>query len=106
MLQGIVIRGTTPEHEFGLPYPKDTIDKIYITYGQNGKSLFIKSKNDCVIDNEKIKVSLTQEETLQFNAKKHLYIEIKIRLNNGKIVQTETPIVLKVIDTMNEEVIR
>jgi hypothetical protein len=105
MLQGLVIRGTTPEHEFDLPYPREMVEDIRVTYGQGGKALFTKTINDCEISDGKIIVSLIQEETFLFAPKKQLYIEIRIKLTNGKVVRTEEPIVLRVIDSMNEEVI-
>ena len=105
MLQGIVIRGTTPEHEFDLPYDKQLIQDVRVTYGQQGKEIFTKSLKDCSIGDKKISVSLTQEETFLFKPGKHLYIEIRIKLTNEKVVRTEDPIVLRVINSMNEEVI-
>lgn len=104
MLQGIVIRGTTPQHEFDLPYPEEMVQDIRITYGQKGKRLFTKTKDECEITEGKIAVSLTQEETFLFVPKKNLNVEVRIKLTNGKVVRTEDPIVLRVIDTMDEEV--
>ena len=49
MLDGFVIRGTTPEHEFELPYSKEIISDIRITYGQGKKALFTKTLQDCQI---------------------------------------------------------
>lgn len=104
MLQGIVIRGTTPEHEFDLPYPEELISDIRIVYGQGNKALFTKTLDDCQIKEGKILVSLLQEETFLFSARKRLNIEIRIKLTSGKVVRTEDPIVLRVVDSMSEEV--
>ena len=49
MYHGIVIRGTTPQHEFEIPYPEEVISDVRITYGQNKKALFTKVLNDCKI---------------------------------------------------------
>ena len=105
MLQGIVIRGTTPEHEFDLPYEKQLIEDIRITYGQKGKGILTKGLMDCTIGDNKVSVSLTQEETFLFKPGKPLYIEIRVKLANDKVVRTEDPIALRVIDCMSEEVI-
>jgi hypothetical protein len=48
---------------------------------------------------------LIQEETFLFVPNKHLNIEIRIKLINGKVVRTEEPIILRVIDSMSDEVI-
>lgn len=105
MLDGFVIRGTTPEHEFELPYSKEIISDIRITYGQGKKALFTKTLQDCKIRDKQIVVALQQEETFLFSARKLLNIEIRIKLINDTIVRNEEPIVLRVIDSMDEEVI-
>lgn len=105
MLHGIVIRGTTPTHEFVLPYPKEIIKDLRIIYGQNKKALFVKTAEECYFGEGVVSVKLTQEETFLFNPGKKLYIEIRVRLINDEIVSTEDPIILRVLDTMDEEVI-
>jgi hypothetical protein len=47
MLDGFVIRGTTPTHDFDLPYAKELINDIRITYGQGGKPILTKTKSSC-----------------------------------------------------------
>jgi hypothetical protein len=42
MIQGIIIRGTTPQHDFELPYTLDLIKDLRITYAQNGTAIFTK----------------------------------------------------------------
>ena len=105
MLNGYIIRGTTPTHEFELPYPQALIEDIRVVYGQNGKALFTKDLGECEISDGKITVSLIQEETFLFVPNKHLNIEVRIKLTNGKVVRTEDPIILRVIDSMSDEVI-
>ena len=61
-------------------------------------------KELCTITEGKIAVSLTQEDTFLFIPNKNLCVEVRIKLSNGKVVRTEDPIVLRVIDTMDEEV--
>lgn len=104
MIHGIVIRGTTPKHDFELPYSKELIKDLRITYGQNKKALFTKTIEECQFSEGKVSVTLTQEETYLFNPNKKLYIEIRIQFFNDEIVRTEDPIILRVLDTMDEEV--
>jgi hypothetical protein len=59
MLQGIIIRGTTPEHEFDLPYPLELVSDVRVTYGQGGKPIFTKTREDCTLSAGKISVLLT-----------------------------------------------
>lgn len=105
MVQGIVIRGTTPTHEFELPYPIALVDDIRVVYGQNKKAIIVKTINDCTLTEGQISISLTQEETFLFSASKKVEIELRIKLANGKVVRTEEPIILRVIDSMSDEVI-
>jgi hypothetical protein len=105
MVQGIVIRGTTPTHEFELPYPIALVDDIRVVYGQNKKAIIVKTINDCTLTEGQISISLTQEETFLFSASKKLEIELRIKLANGKVVRTEEPIILRVIGSMSDEVI-
>ena len=104
MIHGMVIRGTTPKHDFELPYAKEVIKDLRITYGQNQKALFTKRIEECQFGENKVSVTLTQEETYLFNPNKKLYIEIRIQFLNDEIVRTENPIILRVLDTMDEEV--
>jgi hypothetical protein len=105
MVQGIVIRGTTPTHEFELPYPIALVDDIRVVYGQNKKAIIVKTINDCTLTEGQISISLTQEETFLFSASKKVEIELRIKLANGKVVRTEEPIILRVIGSMSDEVI-
>ena len=77
MLQGTIIRGTTPKHDFYLPYEKKFIKDLRITYGQNGKALFSKTLSECEFGENKVSVVLEQEETYLLNPNKKLYIEIQ-----------------------------
>lgn len=105
MVQGIIIRGTTPKHDFELPYPIELIEEIRVIYGQNEKAKFVKTKGDCTFNENFFSVSLSQEETFLFIPKKNLHIEIRIKLVDGQVITSEEPIVLRVLGTMDEEVI-
>lgn len=105
MYHGTVICGTTPEHEFELPYPADAINKIRIVYGQKNKPIFTKTEKDCKFIDGKALVNLSQKETFMFSAGKPVCIEIRIKLVDGSVVRSEEPILLEVIDSMDKEVI-
>ena len=104
MLQGTVIRGTTPLHEFELPYPLEIIKEVRIAYGQNNKTIFIKTTEECEIEEGKLSVRLAQEDTFSLRPGKKLYIEIRIKMVDDQVVRSEEPVVLRVIDTLDEEV--
>ena len=104
MLDGTIIRGTTPEHEFELPYPIELVSDFRVVYGQGNETIFVKTKSDCTLSEGKIFLSLTQEETFSVSPAKLVWVEIRIKLVNGKVVKTEKPIILRVIDTKDAEV--
>jgi hypothetical protein len=51
-------------------------------------------------------VLLSQEDTYLVSPSKTLDIEIRIKLTNGKIVRSDEMITLRVIDTMDNEVMK
>ena len=99
----MIIRGTTPYHNFILPILAKDIKSIYVTYLQNEEVILDKSKEDVVItdlidlyENASVEelseeeqsscqltVHLTQEDTLKFHfypaAKKNIAV-IQIRI--------------------------
>lgn len=99
----MIIRGTTPYHNFILPILAEDIKSIYVTYLQNEKVILDKSKEDVTItdlidlhENASVEelseeeqsscqltVHLTQEDTLKFHfypaAKKNIAV-IQIRI--------------------------
>ena len=62
-----MIRGTTPTHLFRLPFDTSRIREIRILYAQGGKLLLEKTGADCVMEENTVSVTLSQEETLQFS---------------------------------------
>lgn len=112
MLQGVIIRGTTPVHDFELPYPKELIKDLRITYGQNNRAVVTKSLKDCVVSaidnsiNSKLSTQLTQEETLMFLPQKNVSIEMRVWMTDNNVIRNEEAIELRVVDTINEEVFK
>ena len=104
MIQGTLIRGTTPTHEFELPYPVELIKDIRLVYGQKNKVVLIKQRKQCIIQDGVIVVTLTQEDTLSFLPNKNIDIEIRIKLIDEQVVRNEEPITLRVLDTLDQEV--
>ena len=73
-----MIRGTTPTHEFKVPYEKALIKTVKITYSQNDKLIFSKRTEDCTIKDGLISVTLTQEET--FACKLGVFVDVQVRI--------------------------
>jgi hypothetical protein len=104
MLQGIIVRGTTPTHDFELPYPKELIKDVRVSYVQNKQEIITKTLEECRMVGNILSTDLTQEETFLFFPRWKVDIEIKIQLFDKKVVRSEEAIELRVVDTINKEV--
>lgn len=104
MLQGTIIRGTTPKHEFELSYPQEFVKDVRVSYGQNNQSVLTKTLAECKLMGNVLSIDLTQEETFLFSPEKRVAIEIRVQLIDGAVIRNEEPIELRVLDTLNGEV--
>lgn len=106
-----MITGTTPKHTFelllesGEPLNVTQIKDLRITYNQNGRTILIKKKEDCLLYDNTISVQLTQEETLKFFNNGQIEIEIKIITINNSVVINPT-INIPVFQCLNKEVLK
>lgn len=75
--------GTTPLHTFTLPFHVDTIKSVRIIYSQNNKVLFVKTKDDCFLEGNTVEVKLMQEDTLQFDYKTPVEIQVRVLTLDG-----------------------
>lgn len=78
-----MIRGTTPTHYFNLPFDTSNIDKVKVIYAQDDKIILTKETESCTCENNVIKVCLSQAETLMFDCKKAVQIQIRVLTNGG-----------------------
>ena len=78
-----MIRGTTPTHTFTIPFDVSGIKTVKIIYAQDDVVIVEKLTESCVLDGMSIKTTLTQEETLKFDHKKAVQIQIRILTSGG-----------------------
>lgn len=98
-------RGTTPTHIFTLPIYASNIDKLRITYSQNQDIILEKTEADIERSGKTIRYTLTQEETLKFNAKTSVNIQVRVLTTDNMALAS--PIKkLSVSEVLNEEVLR
>ena len=83
-----MIRGTTPTHTFTLPIDTKLLTSIKITYAQDDRVIFSKNTEDCRLEGNTVKVTLTQEETFKFEADKHVQIQVRVLTNTGDLVSS------------------
>lgn len=83
-----MIRGTTPTHIFKLPFETAMCNKVKIVYAQNDVVIFKKAAEDCDMDGDTISLELTQEETLMFDCKKPVQIQLEILTGGGDVLKS------------------
>lgn len=105
MVQGVIIQGTTPEHEFTLPFDTSLIKELRISYGQKGREVIVKYDEDCTYNDNVITVSLTQEDTFMFNSKLLVDVQFRVLTKNGQIHGNDDDIQLRVKGSLNSEVL-
>lgn len=96
-------RGTTPTHEFELPFETNAIKKIIITYAQRDEIVLEKRTEACEMNGNVVSVRLTQEDTLRFDSSKQVKIQIKALLFDGNVPVSDE-LIKPVADVLNEEV--
>ena len=84
-----MIRGTTPTHVFKVPFDASVMSEVQITYAQNDRVLFKKKTSDCTIVDGSVTTRLTQEETLLFDHRKNVEIQIRILTPTGDALATK-----------------
>ena len=95
-----MIRGTTPQFEFMLPFSTDLLAEAYITFAQGCNNVLEKDLNDCTCEGEKIILRLSQADTLQFNSGKKVDIQMRVKTLEGEalasdMIQTTVERILK-----------
>jgi hypothetical protein len=77
-------RGTTPTHIFEVPFDVSMIKSVKIFYAQGDVIVFEKLTEDCELNGNTIKTTLTQEDTLKLDHKKPVEIQLRILTLDGK----------------------
>ena len=72
-----MIRGTTPELKFGVPFDPTTCKQIWITFSQNNREIFTIYKEDCTLTSTEIMVTLSQRQTLSLSSAYQVQIQVR-----------------------------
>ena len=103
MLDGKIIRGTTPTHTYILPFDSDQIKAISITYSLKKEPIIKKSLKQCELSGNLVRIFLTQEETLQFQPDTIVEAQIKVGSKDGNVLVSQT-YYLKIESILDAEV--
>ena len=77
-------RGSTPTHQITTDISLVDTEVIFVTYDQLEKTVIEKTKSDIVVEDEYIEIELSQNETLKFNDKYDVEIQIRARFADGR----------------------
>lgn len=80
-----MFRGSTPTHEFELPISTENLQKVIIAYAQDDVEILRKTEEDCEISGNVIALQLSQKETLLFDWKKKMQIQLKVLWEDGAV---------------------
>lgn len=99
-----MIRGTTPTHIFNLPMRTEPIKEVRITYKQGDSVQIDKTEADVTMTSSSIKLTLRQEDTLQFLANVPVQVQLKVLTVGGAVLASPVKMIpVNVI--LNEEVL-
>ena len=99
-----MIRGTTPTITCTFPYAVSSLSAIRIYFIQGNETLLTKKETDCTFNGYNASVTLTEEETFLFTAKKRLEIKVRYLKTDGNVCGTRSKFV-DVYDTGDEAIL-
>lgn len=102
---GAMIRGTTPTHTFTIPFDVSQIVDLRISYAQGENEIIVKSKSDCLLCENIIQVTLTQEDTFKFDCSKDIKMQVRVLKVDGEVKSSNIKL-LTVGQCLNEEVLK
>ena len=85
-----MIRGTTPTITYNFPFAVSGISKIRIYFLQGKDTILTKNETDCTKSGQSVSVTLTEEETYMFNAKKRVETKSRFLLSDGTVGGTKS----------------
>lgn len=98
----LLYQGSTPHHEFGIPFPKDAVSDVLITYAQEGEIIVEKTGENVTVGDYSVSTDLTQEETLMFSVQP-VSIQLKIKTTEGRVIPSDI-LPVPVMLVLNKEV--
>lgn len=76
-------RGTTPTITFHLPIDGSSITVLNLSFAQKGDIILEKTLADCTVEGNTLRVTLTEQETLLFDADRGM-VEMQLRIGCGE----------------------
>lgn len=83
-----MVRGTTNQHIFDLPFSDKPIKTVRIVYKQGDKKIVKTGEQIIIIGNQAV-VRLSQQETLEFSIGKLVEVQVIILTTQGKVLKSK-----------------
>lgn len=98
-----MILGTTPTHIFNIKIDPSIISKVRVLYAQDDVLVLTKEDSDCVIENNQIKTTLSQEDTFKFDRTKDVEIQLRVLTTENKSL-VSVPKAVGIVKCLESEV--
>ena len=79
---------TTPDFNLIIPYDAEQVAEFRITLQQKGKTIieFTETSEQVTLEDRLISFELTQEQTSIFVTRYPIHLQLRIRLNTGRVI--------------------
>ena len=104
---------TTPTFNLTIPFAADDINNFVLSLVQQGQTVFTFTQDDCVVTDNKITFTLTQEQSAVFVHRYPIHLQVRIMLTSGVVVSSAVEhiyvhrslnnTILTLIDNVDEE---
>ena len=85
----MIATGCTVRNTFTIPYKRDEIAALYVTYCQKEKCVVEKTLDDCTFREGSFFVDLSQEDTLKLCPCARVQVQYKGRLTDGVVFKSK-----------------
>lgn len=99
-----MIINTTPTHIFRLPFDAALVASARVVYKQGPKEVLRKETGDFTKDGNRVKVTLTQEETLRFDCHLSAKVQLRVKTTTGAVLAMK-PRLISVEECLDKEVL-
>lgn len=83
-------RGTTHDFEVMLDdVDMTSVSVLWVTFAQAGREVLTKELEDLTVEDNRLIVHLTQEDTLAFRDRLPVYVQIRLKTNEDKAYVTD-----------------
>lgn len=79
---------TTPTFNLIIPYKADEINNFVLSLVQQGQTVFTFTQDDCVVTDNKITLTLSQEQSAVFVHRYPIHLQVRIMLSTGVVVSS------------------